>query len=104
VHSRHGSEWSSFFLASNSGKVFYADDMGRCSEAGSTNSRITSMKLFDKREMIAIITEDLILAQYNLTAEGKMNLENEVKLFPFEAKYILITITTQVKNKFYWFQ
>ncbi|KAJ3242971.1 hypothetical protein HDU78_000924 [Chytriomyces hyalinus] len=74
-------ECSSFFLTCNPlGKIFYADDMGRCSESGTTKCRILSMKLIDNKDEIAVITEDLLYSKYSLSPNGKMNLENEIKI------------------------
>ncbi|ORY30689.1 hypothetical protein BCR33DRAFT_703366 [Rhizoclosmatium globosum] len=73
-------ECSSFFLTLASlGKIFYADDMGRCSESIAT-SKILSFKLFDSKDQIALITHDLVYSQYSLSPDGKMNLETEVKI------------------------
>ncbi|KAI8620888.1 hypothetical protein BC830DRAFT_1096659 [Chytriomyces sp. MP71] len=78
---KHLPECSSFFLTCPSlGKVFYADDMGRCSESGTTKAKILSIKLLDAKDEIAIISEDLVYSQYTILQDGKMNLENEIKI------------------------
>ncbi|KAJ3032134.1 UNVERIFIED_CONTAM: hypothetical protein HDU68_004444 [Siphonaria sp. JEL0065] len=74
-------ECSSFFLACNTlGKIFHADDMGRCSESISTSSKILSIKLMDTKDQIGVITQDLVYSQYSLSNDGKMNVETEVKI------------------------
>ncbi|KAJ3331298.1 hypothetical protein HDU76_003527 [Blyttiomyces sp. JEL0837] len=80
AENRQKEECSSFFLASSSGKIYFADDMGRCSEAGSFSSNVMSMELFEERDIIVIITTDLQLSQYSINADGKLNLENEFKV------------------------
>jgi intraflagellar transport protein 140 len=62
------------------GKIIYADDMGHCTEAGAVASKILSFKLHTQKDMVTIITEDLLLAQYSVTGDGRMNLENEQKI------------------------
>ncbi|KAJ3140384.1 hypothetical protein HK100_010068 [Physocladia obscura] len=74
-------ESSAFYLVCNTlGKIFYADDMGRCSEAGVTNTKILSTKLVDASNEIALITDDLVFAHYSISQDGKMILENEMKI------------------------
>ncbi|KAI9354065.1 hypothetical protein DFJ73DRAFT_959062 [Zopfochytrium polystomum] len=81
IESRQSSlECTSFYLASLSGKIFFADDMGRCSEAGACSSKVFSAKLFESRDTFVVITEDFSLSQFALTPDGKMNLENEIKI------------------------
>ncbi|KAJ3047714.1 hypothetical protein HK097_011283 [Rhizophlyctis rosea] len=69
-----------FFLAGSNGSVYYADDMGHCSESASVNGSILSLMLFEYKDMVLVINEDFLLSQYSLSPEGRMTREIEVKL------------------------
>ncbi|KAJ3192139.1 hypothetical protein HK101_006974 [Irineochytrium annulatum] len=67
-------------LENNSGgRVYHADDMGHCSDAGITLPSIRTLSLFET-QILAFVTEDLTIIQYQLTEDGKMTMENEMKI------------------------
>ncbi|RKO88987.1 WD40-repeat-containing domain protein, partial [Blyttiomyces helicus] len=76
------SECPPFFLAGRNGTIHYADDMGHCSEGLSISSAIISLMMFELKEAVVVINEDLVLSQYQLSADGKLTQELEVLLYP----------------------
>ncbi|KAJ3415634.1 hypothetical protein HDV05_004510 [Chytridiales sp. JEL 0842] len=78
--SRPMTEAFSFYLTTSNGTVVYADDMGHCTEAGSFTGRVLSFKMHTNKDMVSVITDSLVLAQYSIGMDGRMNLENEQKI------------------------
>ncbi|TPX69392.1 hypothetical protein SpCBS45565_g02472 [Spizellomyces sp. 'palustris'] len=69
-----------FFLSTTNGSIHYADDMGHCTESASTASQIATLLMLEHKDMVVIITNDLLLHQYSLASDGKMTQESQMKL------------------------
>ncbi|KAJ3244242.1 hypothetical protein HK104_008054, partial [Borealophlyctis nickersoniae] len=69
-----------FFLSTHTGSIFYADDMGHCSESIFLNSPILSMMVFEYRDMLVVVNQDLVCGVYKVDADGRLTGEMEVKL------------------------
>ncbi|KAH6569056.1 hypothetical protein BASA62_005094 [Batrachochytrium salamandrivorans] len=69
-----------FFLASNSGSIYYADDIGRCTEVTKTGTNIVSLFLSEVSDSLTVLSDDLTLVRFSLSSEGKMTQESLVKL------------------------
>ncbi|KAI8812149.1 hypothetical protein BJ742DRAFT_706226 [Cladochytrium replicatum] len=70
-----------FFLGSSSGIVYYADDMGHCSEAAQVSSAISGLLFSENKEILVVVSgADMILSQFSLSPDGKLTPERSVKL------------------------
>ncbi|KAI9193143.1 uncharacterized protein BJ171DRAFT_572993 [Polychytrium aggregatum] len=71
-----------FFLTTTSGSLYYADDMGHCAESASVSPPVISMGIFQikDRDILFALSSELVLLRYNLTQDGKLSQELEMKL------------------------
>ncbi|XP_066239057.1 intraflagellar transport protein 140 homolog isoform X1 [Saccopteryx leptura] len=73
-------EGLSFFVSLMDGTVHYVDEKGKTTQAASTNYSIHTLFYIEKRETLVVITEDLLLFLYLVTAEGKVEKVMKVML------------------------
>ncbi|KAJ3106851.1 hypothetical protein HDU96_008104 [Phlyctochytrium bullatum] len=69
----------SFFMTGKNGKVYFADDNNHCSESGVFGA-VRDLKYIEKTDTIVLITEDFSMLFYSISGDGKLNLENEIKV------------------------
>ncbi|KAJ3129307.1 hypothetical protein HK098_001719 [Nowakowskiella sp. JEL0407] len=74
------SECPSFFLGGENGIIYYADDMGHCSEVAQVSSSVKSMIIIERISTLIVIDSELNLYQFVITADDKLNPEKQVKL------------------------
>ncbi|VTJ61865.1 Hypothetical predicted protein [Marmota monax] len=73
-------EGLSFFVSLMDGTVHYVDEKGKTSQVASTDSSIQMLFYIEKREALAVVTENLLLFLFMVTPEGKANEVMKVKL------------------------
>lgn len=64
-----------FFISDKSGAIFFADDNGHCTECVSTSSRISLLRFHEGRDLLLVLTDDLLFSHYLLNPEGKLTLD-----------------------------
>ena len=69
-----------FFLGDSSGTIFFADDAGHCTESLCLSEKISLMKFHDGRDLLLVLSEDLMFSHFLLNAEGKLILDTAVKI------------------------
>jgi intraflagellar transport protein 140 len=69
-----------FFFGTSRGLIFFADDLGHCSEIQALSSSIDSMTFFEETGRLVVITRSLLLTQFQVTSDGKVTLLSQVKL------------------------
>jgi intraflagellar transport protein 140 len=70
----------SFFFGGSSGIVVFADDLNHSSDVIKAGSPIGSMYYNQAKDYLILVTVDVVLYKYKITAEGKMTQERKVKL------------------------
>uniref|UniRef100_A0A8C0GA75 Intraflagellar transport protein 140 homolog n=1 Tax=Chelonoidis abingdonii TaxID=106734 RepID=A0A8C0GA75_CHEAB len=73
-------EGLSFFISVTDGSVHYVNEKGKTSHALSTDSPIQKLLIMEKRDVLVVITENLLLSMYTLTLEGEAEEIMKVKL------------------------
>ncbi|XP_072311733.1 intraflagellar transport protein 140 homolog isoform X1 [Eucyclogobius newberryi] len=75
-----------FYVSTTHGTVYAVDEHGKSSELLSVEGAIKHMYYFDKRDVLAVITETMVLSQYSLGSPGgaqefmKVKLSSKLKL------------------------
>ncbi|KAL5035113.1 hypothetical protein BDV3_004569 [Batrachochytrium dendrobatidis] len=69
-----------FFIASQSGSIYYADDIGHCTEVSSLKSPIVSLYISGTHNSMFVLSDDLILSRFDLDQDGKMTQNTSMKL------------------------
>ncbi|TPX54243.1 hypothetical protein PhCBS80983_g05995 [Powellomyces hirtus] len=69
-----------FFLATSVGSIHYADDMGHCTESALVETSIAALLMLEHKDIVVVITTSLILLQFQLTPDGKLTRESQMKL------------------------
>uniref|UniRef100_A0A452HFU7 Uncharacterized protein n=1 Tax=Gopherus agassizii TaxID=38772 RepID=A0A452HFU7_9SAUR len=64
-------EGLSFFISVTDGSVHYVNEKGKTSHALSTDSPIQKLLIMEKRDVLVVITENLLLSMYTITFEGE---------------------------------
>lgn len=70
-----------FFIADKAGTIFFADDSGHCSESLTTQSPVNLMFYHEARDLLLLLTEDLLFSHYLLNQDGKLILDTAVILY-----------------------
>ncbi|KAG3258905.1 intraflagellar transport protein 140 homolog isoform X1 [Ictidomys tridecemlineatus] len=73
-------EGLSFFVSLMDGTVHYVDEKGKTSQVASTDSSIQMLFYIEKREALAVVTENLLLFLFMVTPEGEADEVMKVKL------------------------
>ncbi|XP_038276119.1 intraflagellar transport protein 140 homolog isoform X2 [Dermochelys coriacea] len=73
-------EGLSFFISVADGSVHYVNEKGKTSHAFSTDSPIQKLLIMEKRDVLVVITENLLLSMYTITLEGEAEEIMKVKL------------------------
>nr|XP_048723967.1 intraflagellar transport protein 140 homolog isoform X1 [Caretta caretta]XP_048723968.1 intraflagellar transport protein 140 homolog isoform X1 [Caretta caretta]XP_048723969.1 intraflagellar transport protein 140 homolog isoform X1 [Caretta caretta] len=73
-------EGLSFFISVADGSVHYVNEKGKTSHALSTDSPIQKLLIMEKRDVLVVITENLLLSMYTITLEGEAEEIMKVKL------------------------
>lgn len=79
-----------FFLGDSSGTIFFADDAGHCTESLCLSEKISLMKFHDGRDLLLVLSEDLMFSHFLLNAEGKLILDTAVKIKIYDLSTFLI--------------
>ncbi|KAJ3098778.1 hypothetical protein HDU97_003740 [Phlyctochytrium planicorne] len=95
---RQTSQCLSFFSGTSTGRIYFADDMGRCSESGFVTSPACNVRLMESEEALAIISEDLTLMLYSISSEGKLGVDIEVTLRPTQTKFRQLKLSTPAQK------
>nr|KAJ3423078.1 hypothetical protein HK105_003518 [Polyrhizophydium stewartii] len=69
-----------FFLAGQSGSIYYADDMGHCTESTVSPTSIHALFVAESLDTLLVVTEDLVLSRFSLAIDGKMTQDSSVCL------------------------
>eukprot|EP00842_Homolaphlyctis_polyrhiza_P000388 jgi/Hompol1/134/HPOL_002936-RA len=69
-----------FFLAGNNGSIYFADDMGHCTEATTALASIHSLFISQSKNTIMAVSEDLVLTKFSIAIDGKITQDSSVKL------------------------
>jgi len=69
-----------FFFGGKSGIIYLADDFGLCSERYKIGSPLMLLEYYHQKDMVVVISESVLLAQFSLDAEGKVWGETKFKL------------------------
>jgi len=70
----------SFFFGTDRGALIYADDLGHCTDVQQLSSPIDTMLYFEERSSLVIITRSLLLTQYHVSDDGRVQRAAQVKL------------------------
>lgn len=54
--------------------------MGHCTESISTNVSVASLLMLEHKDVVVVITTELLLYQYSVTGDGKMTQESQVNI------------------------
>ncbi|TFK04093.1 ankyrin repeat domain-containing protein 33 [Platysternon megacephalum] len=73
-------EGLSFFISVTDGSVHYVNEKGKTNHALSTDSPIQKLLIMEKRDVLVVITENLLLSMYTITLEGEAEEIMKVKL------------------------
>ncbi|KAM9124680.1 intraflagellar transport protein 140 homolog isoform 2-T2 [Pangshura tecta] len=73
-------EGLSFFISVTDGSVHYVNEKGKTSYALSTDSPIQKLLIMEKKDVLVVITENLLLSMYTITLEGEAEEIMKVKL------------------------
>ncbi|KAM7151138.1 intraflagellar transport protein 140 homolog isoform 5-T7 [Macrochelys suwanniensis] len=73
-------EGLSFFISVTDGSVHYVNEKGKTSHALSTENPIQKLLIMEKRDVLVVITENLLLFMYTITLEGEAEEILKVKL------------------------
>jgi intraflagellar transport protein 140 len=68
-----------FFVTDVEGNVFFADDLGHCSESANLKANVLLVRFHESRSLLMVLTDDLVLSHYLLNAEGKLTLDTAVR-------------------------
>lgn len=71
---------SSFFFATETGSVVYADDLGHMTDVVQIPSVIDSLLFYSEKSRLVIITRSLLFTQYQLGEDGRLTKYLQVKL------------------------
>ena len=55
-----------------------ADDIGHCSECVNLGMKINSMYINEEKDLLVVLTQDLILSRFEQTIDRKLKLEESV--------------------------
>jgi len=69
-----------FFFGGEQGIIYLADDFGLCSERYKVGSPLLMLEYYHQKDMVALVTKSVILAQFSLDTEGKVVKESKLKL------------------------
>ena len=69
-----------FFFGSEEGRVFFADDLGHSAEVQSLASPVDSLLFYDGRSRLVILTRGHLLAQLQVSDDGRVTPVQKVKL------------------------
>ncbi|NWY05934.1 IF140 protein, partial [Nothoprocta ornata] len=73
-------EGLSFFITLTDGSVHYVNDKGKTSDMLSVDSPVQKLLFMEKRDVLVIITENLLLSLHTITLEGEAEELMKVKL------------------------
>ncbi|XP_074867277.1 intraflagellar transport protein 140 homolog isoform X3 [Carettochelys insculpta] len=73
-------EGLSFFISVTDGSVHYVNEKGKTRHALSMDSPIQKLLVIEKRDVLVVITENLLLSMYTITLEGEAEEIMKVKL------------------------
>ncbi|KAI8902608.1 hypothetical protein BC833DRAFT_654604 [Globomyces pollinis-pini] len=71
-----------FFVGTRNGTIFFADDIGHCTECTTLSSKIHLLHYHESRDLLLALTEDMVLSHF-VHDDGKLTLESswlQVKL------------------------
>ena len=82
---QRGKDWKknyspSFFIGTEKGTIFYADDLGHCADVQQVTSPIDKMLFYEDMGRLVILTKSLMLTQYQVGEDGKVSRLNQVKI------------------------
>ncbi|KAI8819835.1 uncharacterized protein EV422DRAFT_87782 [Fimicolochytrium jonesii] len=69
-----------FFLGTVTGSIFYADDMGHCTESMSTSAPIAALLMLEQKDTVIVVTTNMLVFRLLLTPDGKLTQESQMKL------------------------
>ncbi|XP_008068496.1 intraflagellar transport protein 140 homolog [Carlito syrichta] len=69
-----------FFVSLMDGTVHYVDEKGKTTQVASTDSSIQALFYMEQRQVLVVVTENLLLSLYTVTPEGKTEEVMKVKL------------------------
>eukprot|EP00931_Biecheleriopsis_adriatica_P116716 TRINITY_DN92326_c0_g1_i1.p1 TRINITY_DN92326_c0_g1~~TRINITY_DN92326_c0_g1_i1.p1 ORF type:complete len:1461 (-),score=378.40 TRINITY_DN92326_c0_g1_i1:60-4403(-) len=69
-----------FFFGGEQGIIYLADDFGLCSERYKVGSALQLLEYYHDKDVVVVVTKSVILAQFQLSAEGKVTKESKLKL------------------------
>ncbi|KAM8960405.1 intraflagellar transport protein 140 homolog [Pelodytes ibericus] len=70
----------SFFVSGGDGSVYWVDEQGKSSQVVSMNSPIRRLIFIEKKSILVVITENLLLCQYFINPEAEAEELSKVKL------------------------
>ncbi|XP_019363179.1 PREDICTED: intraflagellar transport protein 140 homolog [Gavialis gangeticus] len=73
-------EGLSFFISVTDGSVHYVNEKGKTSRALTTDSPVQKLLFMEKRDILAVITENLLLSLYTIKQDGEAEEVMKVKL------------------------
>ncbi|XP_059572178.1 intraflagellar transport protein 140 homolog isoform X3 [Alligator mississippiensis] len=73
-------EGLSFFISVTDGSVHYVNEKGKTSRALTTDSPVQKLLFMEKRDVLAVITENLLLSLYTVKQDGEAEEVMKVKL------------------------
>jgi len=62
------------------GAVYFADDLGHCSDVVHVGSPIKSMYFSHEKDYLVIVTDDVVLYKFRIAQDGRIHPERKVKL------------------------
>jgi intraflagellar transport protein 140 len=69
-----------FFFGGEQGIIYLADDFGLCSERYKVGSPLQLLEYYHQKDVVVLVTKSVMLAQFSLSAEGKVMKESKLKL------------------------
>jgi len=70
----------SFFFGTDRGAIVFADDLGHCTDVQQLSSPVDTMLFLEERSRLVIITRSLLLTQYHVGDDGRVQRVAQVKL------------------------
>jgi len=69
-----------FFFGGEQGIIYLADDFGLCSERYKIGSPLLLLEYYREKDVVVLVTTNVILVQFSLSADGKVSNESKLKL------------------------
>ncbi|CAG0897138.1 unnamed protein product [Darwinula stevensoni] len=68
------------FIGSSSGRIYYVNDQGLCSEVLEADGGIKALLYHEARDLLVVITDSLVLGQFQVDSDGALTEISKVKL------------------------